>query len=91
MAVGLNLVRRSLLIALVRLKEAGRRVVLLALSEEPPPPIVAHGHLEPITIYHIPSTTAAFQAGHQGATATEAALSSIPTPEPVQLMVETVE
>lgn len=82
-------VTEEILIALVRLREAGRRVVLLALGDEPPPHL-PHGAMSSITIYHIPSTVPAFQAGHRSATATEAALSSIPTPEPVQLEVEAV-
>ena len=84
-------VTQEILIALVRLKEAGRRVVLLALGDEPPPQLHLPGQLEQIIIYHIPSTVPAFQAGHRSATATEAALSSIPTPEPVQLEFEAIE
>lgn len=84
-------VTEEILVALARLREAGRRVVLLALSDDPPPHIPAGALVEPITIYHIPSTAPAFQAGHRSATATEAALSSIPTPEPVQLELEEVE
>lgn len=82
------IVTEEMLVALLRLREAGRRVVLIALSDEPPPPIALWAHVEPIIIYHIPSGTPAFQAGHRSATATEAALSSIPTPEPVQLELE---
>jgi hypothetical protein len=84
-------VTEEILIALVRLREAGRRVVLLALGDDPPPHITTGGRIEPILVYHIPSTVPAFRAGHRSATATEAALSSIPTPEPVQLELETVE
>lgn len=84
-------VTEEILIALVRLREAGRRVVLLALSEEPPPHLHIGGRYESIQIYHIPSTVPAFQAGHRSASATEAALSSIPTPEPVQLELEVIE
>ncbi len=83
-------VTEEILIALVRLREAGRRVVLLALGDEPPPHLPG-GTLSSIVIYHIPSTVPAFQAGHRSATATEAALSSIPTPEPVQLELEAVD
>ena len=81
----------EMLIALLRLREAGRRVVLLALGDEPPPSLSAGKRLDPLTIYHIPATAPAFQAGHRSATATQAALSSIPTPEPVQLELEAVE
>lgn len=84
-------VTEEILIALVRLKEAGRRVVLIALGDEPPPQLHIPGRIESITIYHIPSSVPAFQAGHRSATATEAALSSIPTPEPVQLELEAIE
>ncbi|MCA9865280.1 MAG: DUF58 domain-containing protein [Anaerolineales bacterium] len=84
-------VSEEILIALVRLQEAGRRVVLLALGDEPPPQLHVGGRYNSILIYHIPSNVPAFRAGHRSATATEAALSSIPTPEPVQLEVETVE
>jgi uncharacterized protein (DUF58 family) len=84
-------VTEEILIALVRLQEAGRRVVLLALGDNPPPTIEVGRRVDPILIYHIPSTVPAFRAGHRSATATEAALSSIPTPEPVQLELEAVE
>lgn len=84
-------VTEEVLIALIRLREAGRRVVLLALGDDPPPHLHVSGRSEPILIYHIPSNVPAFQAGHRNATATEAALSSIPTPEPVQLELEVVE
>ena len=85
------IVTEEILIALIRLREAGRRVVLLALGDDPPPHLHVPGRSEPILIYHIPSNVPAFQAGHRNATATEAALSSIPTPEPVQLELEVVE
>jgi uncharacterized protein (DUF58 family) len=84
-------VTEEILIALVRLHEAGRRVVLLALGDDPPPVMKTSHRVEPVLIYHIPSTVPAFRAGHRSATATEAALSSIPTPEPVQLELEVVE
>jgi uncharacterized protein (DUF58 family) len=84
-------VTEEILIALIRLREAGRRVVLLALGDDPPPHLHVAGRSEPILIYHIPSNVPAFQAGHRSATATEAALSSIPTPEPVQLELEVVK
>jgi uncharacterized protein (DUF58 family) len=84
-------VTEEIMIALVRLHEAGRRVVLLALGDDPPPTLAIGRRTEPILTYHIPSTVPAFRAGHRSATATEAALSSIPTPEPVQLELEAVE
>ena len=69
--------------ALIRLKEAGRRVVLISLAEDPPP-----GSLGAVTTYHIPASTPAFHTGQQSRTATEAALSTIPTPKPVELEFE---
>lgn len=84
-------VTEEILVALIRLRQAGRRVVLIALGDEPPPPLPLRERIESIVIYHIPSSAPAFQAGHRSATATEAALSSIPTPEPVQLLLEEVE
>ncbi|MEZ4641950.1 MAG: DUF58 domain-containing protein [Chloroflexota bacterium] len=73
----------EIMVALIRLKEAGRRVVLISLADDPPPK-----HLGRIITYHIPASAPAFQAGHRSATATEAALSAIPTPEPVELEME---
>jgi hypothetical protein len=80
----------DILIALTRLQEAGRRVVLIALGDEPPPRVPGV-RADAIVTYHIPSTAPAFRAGHRSATATEAALSRIPTPEPVGLELEVVE
>ena len=79
----------EILLALLRLHEAGRRVVLISLGEEPPRLASSLG--EALVVYHIPSSAPAFRAGHRSATATEAALSRIPTPEPVQLALESVE
>ena len=66
----------EILVSLLRLKEAGRRVVLISLADEPPP-----NKLGNILSYHIPASTPAFQASSQSSNATEAALSSIPVPE----------
>lgn len=67
----------EIMVVLVRLKEAGRRVVLISLADEPPPTNLGH-----ILSYHIPSNAPAFVNGqHQSATA--AALHAIPTPQPV--------
>ena len=85
------IVTEEILIALVRLREAGRRVVLVTLDDEPPPLIQIRSLARHILIYHIPSNAPAFQAGDRAATATEAALSRIPTPEPTQLEVEVIE
>jgi uncharacterized protein (DUF58 family) len=73
----------QMLVSLVRLKEAGRRVVLISLADEPPPPLLGS-----VPAYHIPATAPAFQAGHRSRTATEAALNAIPTPAPVGLELE---
>jgi uncharacterized protein (DUF58 family) len=72
--------------ALIRLKEAGRRVVLISLAAEPPP-----ANLGAVITYHIPADTPAFQSGPLSRTATEAALSAIPTPEPVELEFDAIE
>lgn len=76
-------VTEEIMVALIRLKEAGRRVVLISLAEEPPPKGLGN-----ILAYHIPSTVPAFQKAHPADTVTEAALGSIPTPEPVGLEFE---
>lgn len=77
------IVTDEIMVALSRLKEAGRRVVLISLADDPPPK-----HLGRIITYHIPSSTPAFQAERRTATVTEAALGAIPTPEPVELTME---
>jgi len=79
----------EMLTALLRLQEAGRRVVLIALGDEQPPRLSGR-YAAGIVTYHIPASAPAFQAGHRSASATEAALSRIPTPEPVQLELEAV-
>ena len=76
-------VTEEMMVALIRLKEAGRRVVLISLAEQPPPKGLGN-----ILAYHIPSTVPAFQKGHKSSTVTEAALHTIPTPEPVGLEFE---
>lgn len=80
----------EIMIALLRLQEAGRRVVLISLDDQPPPIVPQRSTASPLLIYHIPSTTPAFQAGQISTSATEAALRRIPTPEPVELELETV-
>lgn len=61
----------EIMVTLLRLKEAGRRVVLISLAEAPPPT-----ELGTMLTYHVPPDTAVFQNG----STTEAALSRIPTP-----------
>jgi len=73
----------EIMVTLLRLQEAGRRVVLISLADDAPP---APGSL---LTYHIPATVPAFAAEHASHSATEAALSAIPVPEPVVLEVET--
>lgn len=75
----------EIMVALLRLKEAGRRVVLISLADEPPP--LGLGNL---LTYHIPSSAPAFQKDVVAATATEAALTAIPTPEPMGIELERV-
>jgi uncharacterized protein (DUF58 family) len=76
-------VTEDMMVALIRLKEAGRRVVLISLAEEPPPKGLGN-----LLAYHIPSSVPAFQKEHKASTITEAALSNIPAPEPVGLEFE---
>jgi uncharacterized protein (DUF58 family) len=73
----------EIMVSLVRLREAGRKVVLISLADDPPP-----SGLGNVLSYHIPSNLPAFQASRQNQTATEAALSAIPAPEPVGLHLE---
>ncbi|MAU00089.1 MAG: hypothetical protein CL608_23355 [Anaerolineaceae bacterium] len=76
-------VTEEIMVALIRLKEAGRRVVLISLADEPPPKGLGN-----ILAYHIPASAPAFQKEHKPNTLTEAALGSIPSPEPVGLEFE---
>lgn len=69
-------VTEEMLVSLVRLKEAGRRVVLISLAEDPPP-----RNLGGILTYHIPPTLPAFQKERRGGSLTEAALNMVPSPE----------
>ncbi|MCP4356425.1 MAG: DUF58 domain-containing protein [Chloroflexi bacterium] len=76
-------VTKEIMVGLIRLKEAGRRVVLISLTDDPPPKGLGN-----ILAYHIPTTVPAFQKEVQHSTATEAALGHIPSPEPVGLEFE---
>jgi uncharacterized protein (DUF58 family) len=69
----------EIMITLLRLKEAGRRVVLISLAEDAPPTF------GDILTYHVPISAPAFQTDQRSRTATEAALSAIPVPKPVTL------
>lgn len=90
MVVVTAVVTDEIMIALLRLQEAGRRVVLISLDEAPPPDVAPRTAAAPLLVYHIPATTPAFQAGPMSVSATEAALRRIPTPEPVELELEAV-
>lgn len=79
-------VTEEIMVGLIRLKEAGRRVVLISLADESPPK-----GLGSILTYHVPPTAPAFQKGVKHSTATEAALSQIRVPEPVGLQFELEE
>ncbi len=63
-------VTEEIMVNLIRLKEAGRRIVLISLANEPPPMLMGN-----ITVYHIPGTLPAFQA--YTPTATESALHNL--------------
>lgn len=80
-----GIVTDEIMVALLRLKEAGRRVVLISLADNPPP--LGLGNM---LTYHIPATIPAFQKGRKAATATEAALNAIPTPEPLGIAFDKV-
>jgi uncharacterized protein (DUF58 family) len=73
-------VTEEMMVGLMRLSKAGRRIALISLSDEPPPQDISG-----IRVYHIPSTAQAFQQPAMGDSTTEAALSSVPSPEPVFL------
>jgi uncharacterized protein (DUF58 family) len=68
----------EILVSLYRLKEAGRRVVLISLADELPARM-RHG----IPIYHSPATAPAFQHEQKTTSATETALNKIPIPRPI--------
>lgn len=76
----------EIMVGLIRLKEAGRRVVLVSLAEDPPPK-----NLGKLLAYHIPSSVPAFQKEVQRSSATESALSAIPAPTPVNIEFEQSE
>ncbi len=67
-------VTEEILVSLVRLKEAGRRITLISLADEPMPT-----EMQGVLAYHIPPTLPPFQPDFKIETPTEIALSSIPT------------
>jgi hypothetical protein len=79
-------VTEEMLVGLLRLSKAGRQIALVSLAAEPPPK-----DIRGIRVYHIPASAPAFQKSHQSDSSTEAALSSVPTPEPVYLELEDQE
>jgi uncharacterized protein (DUF58 family) len=68
-------VNENMLVTLIRLKEAGRRITLISLAAEPPP-----REVKGLLIYHVPPSLSAFDIEIRTRTATETALSSIPGP-----------
>jgi len=68
-------VSEEMAVVLLRLKEAGRRVVLISLAEEEPPA------LPDILTYHAPPDVPAFRDRMSPRGKTEAALGAIPVPE----------
>ena len=74
------------MIALLRLKEAGRRVVLISLDSEPVPP-----GLGALLTYHVPSNSLAFQKEDSLNTdATAAALGALPASDTAELTLKPV-
>jgi uncharacterized protein (DUF58 family) len=79
-------VTEEIAVSLLRLKEAGRRVVLISLEDEPPPK-----GLGTILAYHIPSAAAASpSSGGLNRAATAAALNNILTPGADEIALETL-
>ncbi len=70
----------EIMVTLLRLKEAGRRVVLISLDDSPPP-----SELGNVLTYHIPTNAAVFEddpSVNGSRNATEAALGRVPVPRP---------
>ena len=81
-----GIVTEEIMIALLRLKEAGRRVVLISLDSEPVPP-----GLGALLTYHVPSNSPAFQKEDSLNTdATAAALGSLPASDTAELTLKPV-
>ena len=78
------------------LQNSGRRIALISLAEQPPTGDADGGFLEgmdlgSMTIYHIPPSLPAFQKDIEARTATEAALHTILTSDPVDLTLDRIE
>jgi hypothetical protein len=70
------IVTEALVLGMTRLRDAGRRLALLSLAEEPPP------QLERIITHHLPSSSLAFRRRGRASEALRAAgLSTMPSPE----------
>lgn len=68
----------EILATLLQLREAGRRVVLISLAEEPPP-----SDLPGIVVYHLPEETPAFQRRERQQSEMAGTLAAIPVPTPI--------
>ncbi|HSG15432.1 MAG TPA: DUF58 domain-containing protein [Anaerolineae bacterium] len=79
-----GVVTEEMLVAMMRLKEAGRRVTLISLARDAPP------QLDGILAYHVPSKTAVFQPHESKGSETEVALGNIPDPARLELELEEV-
>jgi hypothetical protein len=79
-----GVVTEEMLVAMMRLKEAGRRVTLISLARDAPP------QLDGILAYHVPSKTAVFQPHESKGSETELALGNIPDPARLELELEEV-
>jgi len=73
-----SIVTDEIATALIRLNQAGRRITLITLADDPPT-----NRLEGILSYHIPASAPAFQKERAVGSMTEASLASIPVPEAV--------
>lgn len=78
-----TVVTEEMLVGLLNLKEAGRRVVLISLADNAP-----EGDLQDLPVYHVPTSAPAFQPDHLTRESTEAALSTVPVPTPVRLRLD---
>ncbi len=76
------LVTEDMVLGLMNLARAGGRLTLISLAEDAPPEIPG------VLTYHIPPNLPAFQSEIYSRTATEAALHTIITTEPVNLILE---
>jgi|GEM_PF-129985 uncharacterized protein (DUF58 family) len=76
------LITEEMVLGLMNLARAGRRLTMISLAEDPPPDIPG------VLTYHIPPSLPAFQSEIYSRTATEAALHTIITTEPVNLILE---